>query len=60
MLSLLATEGQNPEYLAYYVRTLLGWGQPAEARLWLARLEQVAPDAPRTREIRSRFPQATP
>jgi predicted Zn-dependent protease len=60
LLSLLASDGKNPEYLAYYVRTLLRCGQSAEARLWLARLEQVEPNASRTRQLRSEFRQATP
>jgi tetratricopeptide (TPR) repeat protein len=54
MLRLLSTEGENARYLAYQVRSLLRQGLLNDAQLWLEKLEQVAPDAVPTIELKAR------
>jgi tetratricopeptide (TPR) repeat protein len=54
MLSLLAAHGDNPHYLAYFVRGLLRHGEVTAARDWLERLEKVEPASFRTAEIKAR------
>jgi tetratricopeptide (TPR) repeat protein len=51
MVSLLALDGRNPQYLAHKVRGLLRRGERGEAEIYLARLEQVQPRAARTRAL---------
>jgi predicted Zn-dependent protease len=51
MLGLLTADGRVAPYLAEHARTLLERGQAEEAQPYLARLEQVEPSTPRTREL---------
>lgn len=55
MLKLLATEGENPRYLAHQVRALLRQGLLNDARLWHAKLEAVLPNAAPTMELKARL-----
>jgi tetratricopeptide (TPR) repeat protein len=55
MRAALTADGQNPAYLAHFLRGLLQHGKTAEARRWLPRLESLEPDAPRTRDFRARL-----
>src|SRR5262249_44638453 len=43
MLSLLAAQPRNAQFLAGQVRRLLAWGDRTEARHWLRRLEKIEP-----------------
>jgi tetratricopeptide (TPR) repeat protein len=43
MRSLLASHGEQPLYVAAYVRALLARNQLQDAELWLKRLEKIAP-----------------
>jgi tetratricopeptide (TPR) repeat protein len=52
LLSAIALDPRNPEYLAYYVRGLLGRGKKHEARAWLAKLERLEPDSERVKKFR--------
>jgi predicted Zn-dependent protease len=54
MLRLLASDGDNPRYLTYQVRSLLRHGQVHDAQVWLEKLEQVLPDAGPTVELKAR------
>jgi tetratricopeptide (TPR) repeat protein len=47
--------GATPEVLAYYVSALLIHNEPADARTWFARLEQLEPDGGRTAELKARL-----
>jgi tetratricopeptide (TPR) repeat protein len=63
LLDLLADHGGDARYVAHYVQSLLRWGDAAEARRWLAVLERLEPEAPRTvalREAVSRSRQPRP
>ncbi len=51
-LDLLGVVGQNPEYLAFYIQTLLRWEEAGEARRWFARLEAAEPQSPRSLAIK--------
>jgi predicted Zn-dependent protease len=51
MLDLLTRAGDQPEYLAHHVRTLLAGGELIEARTYLGRLERLEPHSPRTRQL---------
>src|SRR5262249_18475873 len=53
MLSLLATHGKEPAYVAYYAETLLRRKEVADARGWLAKLEELEPRAFRTLRIKA-------
>ena len=55
MRTLLAQEGKNPAYLAYFTRALLRRSDPSEARIWLARFEEVDPRSPQAVELRARL-----
>ncbi len=55
MRTLLAQEGKNPTYLAYFILALLRRGDPDEARIWLARVEEIDPKSPQTVELRARL-----
>ncbi len=44
MQRVLAAEGDQPRYVAAYVRVLLSRKETAEALLWLKKLDQLAPD----------------
>jgi tetratricopeptide (TPR) repeat protein len=47
-------EGDNPQYLAHAVNSLLGHGDVAGARFYLGRLAEVQPDAWRTAALQAR------
>jgi tetratricopeptide (TPR) repeat protein len=51
MLGLLNLDGQNPEYLAHYVRGLVDRRELDEARVYLGQLERLEPGSARTREL---------
>jgi tetratricopeptide (TPR) repeat protein len=54
--ALLANHNDQPDVLAFGIRTLLDHGEPAgQAPQWLARLEQLEPDSDRTRALRVRL-----
>ena len=55
MRALLAQDGKNLTYLGYFTRALLRRGDPDEARIWLARLEEIDPKSPQTVELRARL-----
>jgi tetratricopeptide (TPR) repeat protein len=54
MLTLLATNGDNPLYVSYYAAHLLRHHEADAVRPWLARLEVLEPQSPRTLEIKAR------
>jgi tetratricopeptide (TPR) repeat protein len=56
LLGALAQDGNNPVYLAHLIEGLLSRGKADEARAWVARLEKVEPDAPRTQAFRAQLP----
>jgi hypothetical protein len=64
MFSLLTAHAREPQYLAGQVRMLLARDSLPEARQWLATLEKLEPDSPRTRalkmELVRKAEQATP
>lgn len=49
MVHLLATQADNCQYLAFYIRMLLRQGILDDARFYLARLERLEPTSARTR-----------
>jgi len=53
MLALLAAQGSEPRYVAAYAEMLLEHKEPGEARQWVDRLEQLAPDNPRAAQLRA-------
>ncbi len=53
MLALLAAQGSEPRYVAAYAEMLLEHKEPGEAQRWTDRLEQIAPDNPRTAQLRA-------
>jgi tetratricopeptide (TPR) repeat protein len=53
MLGLLANHGREPAYVAYYAETLLRRHEVADARGWLARLEELEPKAFRTLRLKA-------
>ena len=55
MFSALASDGENPVYLASLTRSLLIQGQASEAEPWLARLEKLQPQAAQTMELKARM-----
>jgi predicted Zn-dependent protease len=55
LLELLAADANNAALMAVLIDGLLAQGKKAEAAGWLARLEKLAPDAPRTQELRTRM-----
>jgi tetratricopeptide (TPR) repeat protein len=55
MLSILASRGDNPLYLATYANQLLDWGETGEATTWFNRLERIEPKALRTAVIKARL-----
>ncbi len=46
--SLMAANGENPRYLAYYLQFLLAQNAVVEADMWLPKLVSVTPHAPNT------------
>jgi tetratricopeptide (TPR) repeat protein len=55
-LELLRGKGRdNPAFLAYFLYTLLRNGEVEQAPPWLARLEKVEPEVPRTLELKARL-----
>jgi tetratricopeptide (TPR) repeat protein len=55
LLSALASQEENPLYLAFYIRNLLARGQLDEAQLWLGNLETLQPQNPKTVELNARL-----
>jgi tetratricopeptide (TPR) repeat protein len=55
---LLELYPEDTPCLAYFVRALLRHSDPAEAQLWLGKLESLEPDAPRTIELKARLAKA--
>lgn len=55
MIHLLDGDGNNPEYVAHFVRSLLRRGSWDEAQPWLERLEQVQPSSLVTLELKVRI-----
>jgi tetratricopeptide (TPR) repeat protein len=55
LISLLASDRENPVYLAHYARGLLRRGEIHEVAHWLTRLESVQPKAWPTVEIKARL-----
>jgi len=53
MLALLATQGNQPQYVAAYAQALLDHNELGEAEPWIDRLEQTAPDNPRAAQLRA-------
>ncbi len=53
MLDLLATAPNNPQYLAFHVRSLLRRGDPAGTRFYLDQLERVEPRSTRAQELKA-------
>jgi tetratricopeptide (TPR) repeat protein len=58
LLALVTANKQSSQYLAYYMRTLLQWGETAEAKRWLAQLETLEPQAPETLAIKAEMMRA--
>jgi tetratricopeptide (TPR) repeat protein len=54
MLSLLASDGEDPLYLAAFTRSLLRQGQVDEADPWLTKLERLRPQDVQTVELKAR------
>lgn len=54
-LSLAASPDVQPLHLSHYVNSLLVRGETEEAQLWLARLEKIEPDSPRTVDLKTRL-----
>lgn len=55
MAALLQSHGNNPEYLALCIRTLLQHGEASETvMVWLEKLKQLQPDQFRTVELQAR------
>ncbi len=52
LLNVLAADPKNPEYLAFYIKSLLGRGKKDEARSWVAKLEKLEPDSERVKRFR--------
>lgn len=55
MLSLLAEDGANASYLAYYADVLLRRGDRAEAEVWLQKLAKVQPRSFETIHLQARL-----
>lgn len=53
--TLLAEAGDNPAYIASYIRILLTGTEIGEAELWLAKLEELQPASLETKELRARL-----
>jgi tetratricopeptide (TPR) repeat protein len=53
-LLLLEQDRDNPAYMMAYIEGLLRQNNRGEARLWLERLEMIAPDSEKTRALRQR------
>ena len=58
MTGLLAADGENPQYLAYYIRRLLEREELTDARIYIERLRRVEPDSPRMRALTARMEHA--
>jgi tetratricopeptide (TPR) repeat protein len=54
LLSLVKSEGENPIYLARFIRGLLRHGEADQTTGWLARLEKLQPDSYQTLELKCR------
>jgi cellulose synthase operon protein C len=52
MLDLLATNPENPQYLAFYLAGLIRHGEMAGVPFYLDRLERVEPQSARTRHLK--------
>src|SRR5207244_12470169 len=59
MTALLPADGDNPQYLAYYIRKLIQRHDLADAQTYLERLRRLEPDSPRTRGLAARLQQAS-
>jgi tetratricopeptide (TPR) repeat protein len=55
MLSVLASDGDNPRYLAYHIGELLRHGDLVQAEQWLGRLEKAASESWDTAHLKSRL-----
>ncbi|HEX5444293.1 MAG TPA: tetratricopeptide repeat protein, partial [Pirellulales bacterium] len=53
--TLLAEAGDNPAYIANYIRILLAGSEIGEADLWMAKLEDLQPASLETKELRARL-----
>jgi predicted Zn-dependent protease len=53
MQSLLAFHGDNAQYLAYHIRSLLQRGEISAARVCLTTLEHLEPATPRTQQLQA-------
>ncbi len=54
MRRLLASHGYEPRYVAWYAASLLQRGELGQADVWLGQLQQIAPDAFQTANLRAR------
>jgi tetratricopeptide (TPR) repeat protein len=59
LAGLTDSQGNNPNYLAFFARGLIRHGQPEQARAPLAQLEKREPQAFRTLEVKARLLAAT-
>jgi tetratricopeptide (TPR) repeat protein len=53
MLGALARLPDSPQWIPFFVTRLLEQGEPTEAKLWLGKLERLAPDDPGTLALRA-------
>jgi tetratricopeptide (TPR) repeat protein len=53
MLELLSAQGDNPQFLAYHIRSLLRRGERDDAHSYFSRLETMEPQSHRTQELRA-------
>jgi tetratricopeptide (TPR) repeat protein len=60
MLEALAVDGHNPAYLAHFIEALLRRGKKDEARSWVAQLEKLEPQSPRTKAFRAQVGKPAP
>jgi tetratricopeptide (TPR) repeat protein len=58
MLRLLAFYGDNAQFVAYQVRSLLQRGNLDDARYYLAHLQRLEPGAPRTQQLQAAWRKA--
>jgi tetratricopeptide (TPR) repeat protein len=52
MVALQSADRPNPAYLVFYIRSLLLRDRTAEAQRWVARLEALEPESPRTLRLK--------
>ena len=55
MIALLASHGDQPQFVASYVEALLGRKEISDAELWLRKLEKLSPGSLATRGLRARL-----